>query len=75
MTKRQEKALLLKGNHKIYYEDEAADIQKEIIEGYCTQEDADRKKNVRTIADLDEVEIVSMTERPDNLDGRAYVPD
>ncbi len=32
-------------------------------------------ENIRIIADLDEVEIISMTEAPKNLDGRAYIPD
>ena len=75
LTERQKKALALKGNHKIYFEDDTRDNQRFLEYGEIDEDRFEEIKNVRVIADLDEVEIISMTEIPDEYDGRAFIPD
>ena len=75
LTERQKKALELKGDHKIYFEDSTADNSKAVAEGEMDQDQADDFLLWRTIADLDETDVVSTDGKPDYLDGRAYVPD
>ena len=75
MTDRQKHALELKGDHKIYYEDDTADNKKLFDAGELDESIFKDTELVRTIADLSEVRVVSMTEKPEDLDGRAYIPD
>ena len=75
LTERQKKALVIKGTHKIYFEDDTRDYQKFVKTGEIDKERFEEIKNVRVVADLDEVEIVSMTEIPDGYNGRAFIPD
>ena len=75
LTERQKKALALKGNHKIYFEDDTRDNQRFLEYGEIDEDRFEEIKNVRVVADLDEVEIISMTEIPDEYDGRAFIPD
>ena len=75
LTERQKKARALKGNHKIYFEDDTKDNQRFLEYGEIDEDRFEEIKNVRVIADLDEVEIISMTEIPDEYDGRAFIPD
>ena len=75
LTDRQKKALELKGNHKIYFEDDTRDNEKFLAAGEIDEDRFEEIKNVRVVADLDEVEIISMTEIPDEYDGRAFIPD
>ena len=75
LTARQQEALQIKGDHKIYFEDGTADYAKAVADGEMDQETADDFLLFRTIADLDEVEIISTDGKPDDLDGRAYIPD
>ena len=75
LTERQKKALALTGNHKIYFEDDTRDNQRFLEYGEIDEDRFEEIKNVRVVADLDEVEIISMTEIPDEYDGRAFIPD
>ena len=75
LTERQKKALALKGNHKIYFEDDTRDNQRFLEYGEIDEDRFEEIKNVRVIADLDEVEIISMTETPEDGVGRARIPD
>ena len=75
LTDRQKKALELKGNHKIYFEDDTRDNQKFLVAGEIDKERFEEIKNVRVVADLDEVEIVSMEETSEDCNGRAIIPD
>ena len=75
LTERQKKALELKGDHKIYFEDDTRDNQRFLEAGEIDEGRFEEIKNVRVVADLDEVEIVSMEEIPDGYDGRAFIPD
>ena len=75
LTERQKKALELKGNHKIYFEDDTKDNQRCLEIGKIDKDLFEEIKNVRVIADLNEVEIISMGETPEDCDGRAVIPD
>ena len=76
LTDRQKKALELKGDHKIYYEDNRKDYQKFVETGEIDEDYLDDfEMNVRIVADLDEVDIISMTETPEDGVGRARIPD
>ena len=75
LTDRQKKALELKGDHKIYYEDNTKDYQKFVETGEIDEDYLDGFENVRIVANLDEVDIISMTETPEDCVGRAYIPD
>ena len=75
LTDRQKKALELKGDHKIYYEDNTKDYQKFVETGEIDEDYLDGFENVRIVANLEEVEIISMTETPEDGVGRAYIPD
>lgn len=71
LTERQQKALSLKGSHKIYFENPYADapFNPDMVD---VDEDM---KFVRIIANLDEVEVISRTPEYDDIAGRAYIPD
>ena len=71
MTPRQEKALKLKGSHKIYYEDQTADAKKEFGSDY----DDTYMKNVRIVTDLEKTDVVSTTGWDQGFYGRAKIPD
>lgn len=73
LTERQKKALELKGNHKIYFEDDTRDNEKRLEAGEIDEDYFLDFENVRIIANLDEVEI--MTETPENGVGLARIPD
>ena len=75
LTDRQKKALELKGDHKIYYEDNTKDYQQFVETGEIDENYLDGFENVRIVANLDEVEIISTTETPKDCVGRAYIPD
>ena len=75
LTERQKKALELKGNHKIYFEDDTRDNEKLLKAGEIDEDDFEERKNIRVVADLDEVDILSMEEIPEDCDGRAIIPD
>ena len=63
LTDRQKKALELKGDHKIYYEDNRKDYQKFVETGEIDEDYLDDFENVRIVADLDEVDIISRDTR------------
>lgn len=75
LTERQKKALELKGDHKIYYEDNTKDYQKFVETGEIEEDYLDDFENVRIVANLDEVDIIFMTETPEDGVGRARIPD
>ena len=75
LTDRQKKALELKGDHKIYYEDNTKDHQKSVETGEIDEDYLDGFENVRIVADLDEVDIMYTTETPEDCVGRAGIPD
>ena len=75
LTERQKKALELKGDHKIYFEDDTRDNEKRLEAGEIDEDDFADFVNVRVVADLDEVDILSMEEIPEDCDGRAIIPD
>lgn len=71
LTERQKKALKLKGDHEIYYEDDRR-FAKEA--GY-SQKELEEAENWRIITDLEETDVVSTTGFPEGLNGCAYIPD
>ena len=75
LTERQKKALELKGDHKIYFEDDTRDNEKRLEAGEIDEDDFADFVNVRVVADLEEVDILSMEEVPEDCDGRAIIPD
>ena len=75
LTERQKKALELKGDHKIYYEDNTKDYQKFVETGEIDEDYLDDFENVRIVADLGEVDIMSTTETPEDCVGRARISD
>lgn len=75
LTERQKKALAIKGDHKIYFEDDTKDNQRFLEDEEINEDRFEEIKNVRVVADLDEVEIISIGETPEDCDSRAVIPD